>query len=187
MTVALEQAGPVLPEDEINRILILRTAQLPEVQWVRAELARRYPKAAVGILGTHLKALGAFEDCVQFELPEGRLTPESVRPFRDEIQAFAPDLLVLCLNNDGRVGYERTSRVVQRLQARHKIVAGYNRRWYRWAHTDFVEGRPAVRWLVDVLGMAVLTPAVAAYLLAKPARPLYQATPRNRPRKEARI
>ena len=175
----------VLPAGEINRILILRTAQLPEVQRVREELSRRYPNAEVGVLGTRLEALGAFDDCIQFEITADWLTPNSVRPLRDRIDLFAPDLLVMCLNNDWRVGYERTSRVVRSLPARHKIVAAYNRRWYRWVHTDFVEGHAALRWLIDVCGMVALYPLVAAYLLAKPAKPIYQATPRNKPAGQA--
>lgn len=179
-------AVPVLPGGGINRILILRTAQLPEVQWARSDLARRYPHATIGILGTRLEALGAFDDCVRFELADGWVTPATIVPLQHELEAFAPDLLVMCLNNDWRVGYERTSRVVGRLQARHKVVAGYNRRWSHWRHVDFVEGHPALRWLVEVCGMFVLAPAVAAYLLVKPARPLYRATPRNKPRRAGR-
>lgn len=171
----------VWPAGEVNRILILRTAQLPEVMRAREELSRRYPTATVGVLGTRLKALGAFEDCVQFEVAEGWLTPQSVKPLQDQIERFAPDLLVLCLNNDWRVGYERASRVVRGLPAGHKVVAAYNRRWYRWTHADFVEGHPALRWLVDACALALLYPLVAAYLLAKPARPTYQATPTNKP------
>jgi len=175
----------VLPAGEVSRILILRTAQLPEVQRAREELARRYPNATVGVLGTRLKALGAFDDCVQFEIDAAWLTPKSVKPLYGRIQEFAPDLLVLCLNNDWRVGYERTSRVVRSLPARHKVVAAYNRRWYRWVHTDFVEGHAVLRWLVDVCGIVALYPLVAAYLLAKPSTPLYAHTPRTRPRSEA--
>jgi hypothetical protein len=171
----------VLPAGEIDRILILRTAQLPEVQRARDELSRRYPNATVGVLGTRLEALGAFGDCVQFEVAADWLTPRSVEPLHDRIRAFAPDLLVMCLNNDWRVGYERTSRVVRSLPARHKVVAAYDRRWYRWVHADFVEGHPALRWLVDACGIALLYPLVAAYLLAKPARPTYRATPTNKP------
>jgi hypothetical protein len=178
----LAAAALVLPEGGIDRILILRTAQLPEVQWARADLARRYPHATIGMLGTRLKALGAFDDCVQFELADGWLTPATIVPLQDALEAFAPDLLVMCLNNDWRVGYERASRVVRRLQARHKVVVSYNRRWSRWRHLDFAEGHPALRWLVEVCGMLVLALAGAAYLLAKPAGPLYQATPRNKPR-----
>jgi hypothetical protein len=171
----------VLPAGEINRILILRTAQVPEVQRARDELSRRYPHARVGVLGTRLAALGAFDDCEQFEVTAGWLTPRSVGPLRDRIRAFAPDLLVLCLNNDWRVGYERASRVVRSLPARHKVVAAYNRRWYGWQHEDFVEGRAPVRWLVEACGLALLYPLAAAYLLAKPATPIYQATPTNTP------
>ena len=173
--------GEVLPAAEINRILILRTAQLPEVQRARDELSLRYPNATIGVLGTRLEALGAFDDCVRFEIAAGWLSPRSVKPLRDRIRAFAPDLLVMCLNNDWRVGYERTSRVVRSLPARHKVVAAYNRRWYAWVHADFVEGRAALRWLVEACGIVLLYPLVAAYLLAKPARPIYQATPTNKP------
>jgi len=176
----------VLPAGGIDRILILRTAQLPEVERARAELSRRYPHASVAVLGTRLEALGAFDDCVQFEVTADWLTPKSVRPLRDRVEAFAPDLLVMCLNNDCRVGYGRTSRVVRSLPARHKVVAGYNRRWYSWSHADFVEGHPALVWLINACGICVLYPLLVAYLLAKPSGPLYALTPRNRPRKEAR-
>lgn len=182
----LDTADGVLPEGRVGRILILRTAQLAEVQWARAELARRYPRATVGVVGTRLKALGAFEDCVQFEIPDGWLTPAAIAPFQAQLDDFAPDLLVMCLNNDWHVGYDRTSRAVRRISARHKVVAGYNHRWSRWRHADFAEGHPAVRWVTDLCGLLVLAPAVALYLLVKPARPLYRGTPRNRPRGEAR-
>lgn len=171
----------VLPAGEINRILILRTAQLLEVQRARAELSRRYPNATIGVLGTRLGALGAFDDCVQFEIAAGWLTPRSVEPLRDRLCAFAPDVLVMCLNNDWRVGYERTSRVVRSLRARHKVVAAYNGRWYRWVHRDFVEGHAALRWLVEACGLVLLYPLAAAYLLAKPAGPTYAPTPTHKP------
>jgi hypothetical protein len=176
----------VLPSGEVRRILILRTAQLPEVDRARAELTRRYPDASIGVLGTRLKALGAFEDCVQFEVTEEWLSPKSVRPLLSRIEAFAPDLVVMCLNNDCGVGYGRTSRVVRSLPARHKVVAAYNGRWHRWSHADFVTGHPAWIWLVDVGGLLLLYPLTMAYLLLKPSGPRYAATPRNRPRREAR-
>jgi hypothetical protein len=176
----------VLPPAEIERILILRTAQLREVDRARAELTRRYPDASIGVLGTRLKVLGAFEDCVQFEVTEEWLSPRSVRPLRSRIEAFAPDLVVMCLNNDCGVGYGRTSRVVRSLPASHKVVAAYNGRWHRWSHADFATGHPALIWLVDVAGLLLLYPLAAAYLLCKPSGPRYAATPRSRPRQEAR-
>jgi hypothetical protein len=174
----------VLPAAGVERILILRTAQLREVERARAELTRRYPDARIGVLGTRLAALGAFDDCVRFEVEASWVTPRTVAPLDDRIRAFDPDLLVLCLNNDWRAGYERTSRVVGRLRARHKVVAAYDGRWYCWTHADFVESHPAIRWLIDACGMVLLYPFVAAYLLAKPARPLYRATPTRKPRRQ---
>ncbi len=176
----------VLPAGEINRILILRTAQLPEIERARAELSRRYPRASVAVLGTRLKALGAFDDSVQFEVIADWLTPDTVKPLLPGVEAFAPDLVVMCLNNDCGVGYGRTSRVVRKLPATNKVVAGYNGRWYQWSHADFVTGHPALIWLVDAVGLLLLYPLTAAYLLAKPSGPRYALTPRNRPRKEAR-
>lgn len=177
------QAGaPVLPEGGIERILILRTAQLREVQWARTELARRYPRATFGVLGTRLAALGAFEDCARFEVADEWVTPASFTPLEQAVAAFAPDLVVLCINNDWRVGYERSSRVVQRIGARHKVVAGYNRQWSHWRHPDFVEGHPITRWLVEAVGLLALAPLVGAYLLCKPAGPDYAGTPVTGPR-----
>ncbi|MGE0394445.1 MAG: hypothetical protein AB7P67_12845 [Vicinamibacterales bacterium] len=173
---------PVLPEAGVERILILRTAQLREVQWARDELARRYPKATFGILGTRLAALGAFEDCARFEVAEGWLTPASVRPLLTAVAAFAPDMVVLCMNNDWRVGYDRSSRVVKGIHAPHKVVAGYNRRWSHWRHEDFAEDGRVTRWLVEAAGLLILAPMMAAYLLLKPAGPVYAGTPARGPR-----
>ncbi len=182
----IDSADGVLPDGRVARILILRTAQLAEVQWARAELARRYPRATVGILGTRLTALGAFEDCARFELPDGWLTPATIAPLQARLDEFAPDLLVMCLNNDWHVGYDKASRVMRRISARHKVVAGYDRRWSRWRHVDFGEMHPVVRWLTDLCGLLILAPAVWLYLLMKPAGPPYAGTPRTRPRGEAR-
>jgi len=182
-TKPYKSVSELLPADGIQRILILRTAQLREVDWARSELAGRYPNARVGILGTRLKALGAFEDCEQFEVEADWLSPKSVSPLAGRITAFAPDLVVLCLNNDWRVGYERSSRIVKTIDARYKLVAGYNRRWYGWMHRDFVEGPPLIRWLVDA-SVALLYPLVAIYLLLKPSTPLYAHTPAAKPRSE---
>lgn len=186
-------ADGVFPTDGIRRILILRTAQLAELQWARAELARRYPDATVGVLGTKLATLPAFRDCIQFEVAADWLTPRSVRPLRPALRAFAPDLVVMCLNINGRTGYGRVSRIVRSLRAPHTIVADYTRHWFPWSHADFVRGprttlwlRAAAQWLTGVAGMALLTPVVAAYLLAKPATPIYLATPPHRPRKRER-
>lgn len=185
MTAPGPTATTALPEAGIHRILILRTAQLPEVQWVRTELTRRYPEATIGVLGTRLDALGAFSDCQRFEVADGWLTPAAVAPLGPALAAFAPDLVVLCLNNDWHVGYERASRVVRNIQARHKVVAGYNRRWFPWRHIDFVESATVTRRLAEGLGLLLLAPAVTAYLLMKPAGPLYRTTPRQKPRREA--
>jgi hypothetical protein len=179
-------ADQALPASDIRRILILRTAQLLEVERARAELRRRYPDASVGVLGTRLKALGAFDDCVQFEVTEDWLAPGNVRPLLPRLEAFDPDLVVMCLNNDCGVGYGRTSRIVRSLTAPHKVVAGYNGRWSRWSHADFATGHPALVWVVDALGLLLLYPLTAAYLLFKPSGPRYAATPRNRPRQEVR-
>jgi hypothetical protein len=176
----------VLPDGGIDRILVLRTAQLPEVQWVRRELARRYPHAKVGILGSRLAVLGAFEDHAQFEVADDWLTSTSMAPLLDRVEQFAPDLVVMCVNNDWRVGYEATSGFMGRLPCRHKVVALCNGGWDRWRHVDFVEGHPAVRWLIHVCGLAALAPAVAAYLLAKSARSPCTGTSRSRLRKETR-
>ncbi len=174
--------APVLPESGVERILILRTAQLREVQWAREDLARRYPQATFGILGTRLAALGAFEDCTRFEVADGWLTPASVRSLQTAVAAFAPDLVVLCMNNDWRVGYDRSSRVVKQIHAPHKVVAGYNRRWSHWRHEDFVEDGRLMRWLVEAAGLLVLAPMMAVYFLIKPAGPLYAPTPARGPR-----
>lgn len=160
---------------DVRRVLIFRTAQLPEVQWAREEIARRYPGATVGVVGSRLKALGVFEDCVQFELPDGKITPETIRPLRRAIEDFAPDVAVMCLNTNGRAGYERISSAMRRIPARDKLVAGFDRTITPWLHADFVSGRAVTRWLVDVLGLALLVPAAFFYLLAKSPRPEYRA------------
>jgi hypothetical protein len=182
MSLATESLQPeVLPSSPIARILILRTAQMREVEWARGELGRRYPDATFGILGSNLSALGAFDDCVRFEIGGSWLTPASVRPLRRVLQAFAPDLVVLCLNNDSRVGYARASRVMQSLPGAHKVVAGYTRRWFRWRHADFTDGHPMLRWLADA-GLILLYPLAYGYLLAKRRTPVYAATPTGAPR-----
>ncbi len=175
---------PALPDGGIERILILRTAPVPDVERVHAELVRRYPGAAVGVLGSRLEAAGAFHGCLRFEIADGWLTPASVAPLSKALAAFAPDLVVLCLNNDWRVGYERVSRVVRGLRAPHTVVAGCNGTWAPWRHAEFTEGHPLVRWLGNAVGMVLLTPAIALYLLVKPGRPLYAATPPHKPRRE---
>jgi hypothetical protein len=177
MSLAAESLQPdVLPAAPVSRILILRTAQLPEVEWARGELARRYPGATVGILGSRLSALGAFDDCVRFEIDDPWITPASVRPLGRRLQAFAPDLVVLCLNNDSRAGYARVSRVMRSLPGSHKVVAAYTRRWFRWRHADFADGHPVLRRVVDA-GVVLLCPLVFFYLLAKRRTPVYAATP----------
>ena len=170
----------LLPQ-AVNRILLLRTAQLSEVQWARAELARRYPSAEIAVLGTRLRALGVFEGCQQFEVPDGWLTPHAVRPLENRLESFAPDLIVMCVNNDWGSGYDGVSRIVRRLPARHKVVAGYNHQWYRWRHADYTDGHPILRWLVEA-SLLVLYPLAAIYLLAKPSSPLYANTPGGAPR-----
>lgn len=162
-----------LPALPIERIVVLRTAQLPEIKRVLGELAMRYPDAAVAVLGTRLKALRAFENYEQIEIDGDWLTPRSVRPHVGRIRRFDPDLLVMCLNNDWFVGYERASRVMRSLPARYKLVATYNRRWRHWRHLDFIEGPVLMRWLVNGVLLA-LYPLVVVYLLCKPSRPLYR-------------
>lgn len=174
-----EDTPGVLPL-HIERIIVLRTAQLREVDWALAELAALYPDAAVAVLGTKLKALGAFEGYEQIEIDGDWLTRDSVRPHAEQIRQFNPDLAVMCLNNDWFVGYERASQVMRRLPGRHKLVATCNRRWRRWRHLDFVDGPVLLRWLVNGL-LLVLYPLVAVYLLIRPSRPRYRPSPRSGP------
>ena len=185
MSISWSSPREAIGADQIDRVLILRTAQLREVDWAREELHRAYPDAAVGVLGTQLKALGAFDDCVHFEVAAKWLTPRSVRPLWQQLRTFSPDLVVLCLNNSWRVGYQRASLVVKRLKAPHCIVAGYDHRWYRWSHADFIERQSLFHRAIDA-SVILLYPMVAAYLLAKPSRPLYVETPSAAPRRETR-
>ena len=174
-----ERAPDVLPSARIERILVLRTAQRREVDWAMRELAVRYPDATMAVLGTRLKALGVFGHYEQIDVDAAWLTPRSVRPHMDRIRRFGPDLVVLCLNNDSFVGYERLSRVMRGLHAPHKLVATYTRRWRRWTHVDFVDGPLPLRWLVNGL-LVVLYPLVVVYLLCRPSGPPYRPDPSPR-------
>jgi hypothetical protein len=168
-----------LPEAAIQRILLLRTARAPQVQWALEQLRAKYPSATFAVLGTHLRDTSLFDGMQQFEIQGEWLTPSGFRAFEREVRSGQFDLAAMVLNGDGSTGYEDVSRIMKRIPARTKLVAGYNRCWYAWNHASFSSGFFVYRWLCQafeyiVLGLAYL------YLLLKSSRPSYMPAGQGR-------
>ena len=168
-----------LPDAAVQRILVLRTARAPQVQWVLEQLRAKYPSAAIAILGTQLRDNPLFDGMQLFEIQEPWLKPSSFRKYEREIRCAQFDLAVMVLNGDGSTGYEDVSRVMKRIPAGNRLVAGYNRCWYAWNHASFSSGFFAVRWLCQALEYVALVLAFI-YLLLKSSRPSYMPAGQGR-------
>lgn len=161
-----------LPNTTIRRILILRTARDPQVQWALEQLQTKYPSATISVLGSQLRGNALFEGMTPFEIQEQWLKPSSYRRFEKDIRSGKFDLAVMVLNGDGSIGYEGVSRVMKRIPAAAKLVAGYNRQWYVWNHASFSSGFFAERWLCNVFE-CVLWGLAFMYLALKSSKPSY--------------
>jgi hypothetical protein len=75
-----------LPDIAIQRILVLRTARAPQVQWTLEQLRSKYPSATLAVLGTQLRGNVLFDGMRQFEIQEAWLKPASYRQFRREVR-----------------------------------------------------------------------------------------------------
>ncbi len=164
--------GESLPDHRVRRILILRTARTPQIQWALDQLRAKYPEAEFGVLGTQLGGNELFAGMEHFEPSQPWLSPRSVRRLRSRLRKTRFDMVVMCLNGDCGTGYGGVSRVVRRIDAPFKFVAGYTGRWHKWDHMDFEEGNVLTRGLVNCLGILIY-PLIATYLLLVPSRPRY--------------
>ena len=169
----------VLPDVPIQRILVLRTARTAQVQWTLDQLKSKYPSATVAVLGTHLWDNPLFDGMRRFEIPEAWLKPSSYSRFAREVRIFKFDLAVMILNGDGSTGYEGVSRVMKRISAETKLVAGYNRRWYAWNHASFSSGFFLQRWLCHAFEYVLLGLAYV-YMLLKSSKPAYMPAGQGR-------
>lgn len=176
----LNLRATALPDGSVHKILVLRTAAMPEVRRAIAQLREAYPQAEFSVLGTHLEENEAFAGFEHFELSEAWLSPKSFRPLRKRVERAGFDLVVMCLNSETWAGYGRVSRVMASIPARFRFVAGYKGRWHPWNPKHFDEGNLLVR--LAFRGVDLLTyPAVAAYLLLMPQRPRYMPAGQGRP------
>jgi hypothetical protein len=144
-----------LPACGVHRILILRTAPIPQVQWAIERLRAAYPDARFWVLGRQLEH-PVFADMQRLEIRQMWLSPRSYKPFRREVEKLNLDLAVMCLNSDSCMGYERVSRVMKKIPAGDKLVAGYSGEWFHWKHALFQQGSGAVRWMVSALEFLLL-------------------------------
>jgi hypothetical protein len=168
-----------LPDIAIQRVLVLRTARAAQVQWALEQLRAKYSSATFAVLGTQLRDNHLFEEMRKFEIQEAWLRPSGFRPFKREIRSGQFDLAVMVLNGDRSTGYEDVSRVMKRIPAGTKLVAGYNRSWYAWNHASFSSGFFVQRWLCQALEYVVLGLAYA-WLFSKSSRPSYMPTGQGR-------
>lgn len=167
-----------LPRASVRRILILRTAASPQVQWAVEQLKGAYPEAQFWVLGTQLKQ-SLFESMQKMEISQPWLNPRSCKEFRHALAEADFDLAVMCLNSDVWAGYEAVSRVMERVPARLKLVAGYTREWYCWRHRLFKEGNWVLRWVVGAFEF-VLLPLVFLTVAAMPSRNTYMPAGQGR-------
>ena len=172
-----------LPDAAIQRILILRTARAPQVQWALEQLRTKYPLATFAVLGTQLRDNALFDEMQQFEVQEAWLKLSGYRRFERDVRECQFDLAVMVLNGDGATGYEAVSQVMKRISAGTKLVAGYNGRWYVWNHRSFSSGSFVRRWLCNALEYALLAFAFG-YMLLKSSKPAYMPTGQGRPAPE---
>ena len=169
-----------LPDEPVRSILILRTAQTPQVRWALNELRKKYPEARFAVLGTELEANELFDGMDHFQPTCAWLSPGSIKSLRPRLREARFDLVVMCLNSDCGAGYSRVSRVVRMIDARIKLVAGYNKEWVVWEHLNFEESNFLTRGIVNALEVLIY-PIIAAYLLLTPSGPRYMPTEQGRP------
>jgi hypothetical protein len=174
-----EQKLERLPQAAIRKILVFRTAPIPQLQWVIEKLKDEYPGAEFWILGRQLDH-PLFEGTHKFEIAEPWLNPRSYRPFRTEAEEAAFDLAVMCLNSESWAGYESVSRVMKRIPAREKLIAGYPKDWYAWRHDLFQEGTWLLRTAMAALEFLLL-PLVFVVVAATPAGNKYMPAGQGRP------
>ena len=168
-----------LPGVDFQRVLVLRTARAPQVQWTLEQLSAKYPSASFAVLGTQLRGNTLFDGMRQFEISDPWLKPSAFRKYEREVRSAQFDLAVMVLNGDGSTGYEDVSRVMKRVPAGTKLVAGYNRSWYAWNHASFSSGFFALRWMWQAFEYVVLGLAYI-YLLLKSSRPSYMPAGQER-------
>lgn len=168
-----------LPEASVQRILILRTARMPQIQWTLEQLHAQYPSAGYAVLGTQLQNNVLFDGMRKFEVQSTWLKPAGLRKFERDIRNQHFDLVVMVLNGDGATGYEDVSRIMKKIPAQLKLVSGYSRRWYLWNHSAFSSGSFPRRWFCTVLEY-LLFPFVHAYMFAKSSKPAYMPSGQER-------
>jgi hypothetical protein len=174
-----EQRLESLPQTEVRRILIFRTAPTPQIQWVVERLKDEYPGAEFWILGRQLDH-PLFADMHKLQIAEPWLNPRSYRPFRTEAEEAGFDLAVMVLNSDSWAGYESVSRVMKQVTAREKLVAGYTKEWFAWRHDLFQEGSGVLRFAMAALEFLLL-PLVFVLVAATPAGSKYMPSGQGRP------
>jgi len=167
-----------LPQTSIRRILILRTAPVPQVRLAVEQLKHAYPEAQFSVLGRQLNH-SLFAGMQKFEITRPWLNLSGYRPFHRAVEAGDFDMAVMCLNGDSWVGYEQVSRVMKRIPAREKLVAGYTMEWYAWRHDIFQEGSWLARRAISVLE-TVLLPLVYLGVMAMPSGRKYMPAGQGR-------
>jgi hypothetical protein len=168
-----------LPPADIRKILVLRTAPTPQIQWAVEQLKQAYPQARFSILGRQLDH-PLFEDMEKMPISAQWLTPRSCRMFRRKVAVAGFDLAVMCLNGDSFTGYENVSRVMKRIPAATKLVSAYTREWYCWRHDLFHDGSPLLRWALNSFE-SLLLPLIFLAVAAMPSRNTYMPGTQGRP------
>jgi hypothetical protein len=167
-----------LPRADIQKILVLRTAPAPRVQWAVEQLKHAYPEAQFCVLGRQLDH-PLFDDMEKMTVSEPWLTPQSYKTFRRRVDAAGFDLAVMCLNGDSFTGYENVSQVMKRIPARMKLVAAYTHEWYGWKHDLFHDGSPLLRWALNAFE-SLLLPLVFLAVGSMPSRTKYMPAGQGR-------
>lgn len=174
-----EQRLERLPQTAVRKILVFRTAPTPQIQWVVERLKDEYPESQFWVIGRQLDH-PLFADMHKFQITEPWLNPRSYRQFRIEAEKAGFDLAVMCLNSDSWAGYESVSRVMKRIPAREKLVAGYTKEWFTWRHDLFQEGTWLLRSAMAGLEFLLL-PLVFVVVAATPAGNKYMPAGQGRP------
>jgi hypothetical protein len=163
-----------LPQEPVRRILLLRTAAAPQVQWTIEQLKASYPDATFWVLGTQLHNgnSGLFDGMHKMQVVQQWIGPRSIRQFRRTIRDAGFDLAVMCLNSHSWAGYEQVSRVMKSVPARMKLVAAYTREWSLWRHDLFQDGNKFTRFAAAGLELLLL-PLVFAVVALMPGGRTY--------------
>ena len=160
-----------LPQANIQKILVLRTAPTPQVRWTIEQLRHAYPQARFSVLGTQLDN-SLFDGMDRMSLGEPWLTPRSYKPLSRRVAAADFDLAVMCLNGEPFMAYEKVSQVMKRVPARIKLVAAYSQEWYAWKRELFPDGSLLVRCVLNAFE-TVLLPSLFLVVAAMPSRNTY--------------